>query len=102
MRFFIACLFAFPLVVIGLPLSGEAAVTPESGPVGAVVTITGKGFGPFRSAHDSRVSFKGAPALIQRWEPDLIVVKVPLRAADGPVEVVRGKKRIPVGSFSVQ
>ena len=102
MRFFIACLLGFSLAIIGLPAWGVAAVTPESGPVGAIVTITGKGFGPFRSAHDNRVSFNGAPALIQRWEPDLIVVKVPLRAADGTVEVVRGKKRIPVGSFSVR
>ena len=101
MRFLIACLLGLPLAVVGLPALGMAAVTPASGPVGTIVTITGKGFGPFRSAHDNRVSFKGAPALIQRWEPELIVVKVPLRAADGPVEVVRGKKRIPVGSFTV-
>ena len=101
MRFLIACLLALPLAIVGLPALGMAVVTPASGPVGTIVTITGKGFGPFRSAHDNRVSFKGAPALIQRWEPDLIVVKVPLRAADGPVEVVRGKKRMPVGSFTV-
>jgi hypothetical protein len=101
MRLLIACLLGLPLAIVGLPAMGMAAVTPASGPVGTIVTITGKGFGPFRSAHDNRVSFKGAPALIQRWEPDLIVVKVPLRAVDGPIEVVRGKKRIPVGSFTV-
>jgi len=101
MTFLIACLLSLPLATVGLPALGMAAVTPASGPVGTIVTITGKGFGPFRSAHDNRVAFKGTPALIQRWDPDLIVVKVPLRAADGPVEVVRGKKRIPVGSFSV-
>ena len=79
-----------------------SSLIPESGPPGAVVNIAGKGFGQFRSAQDNRVLFQGTPALIQRWDPDLIVVKVPLRATNGPVEVVRGKKRTTVGTFTVQ
>ena len=66
------------------------------------MTISGKGFGPFKSTQENRVLFNGSPALIQRWEPDLLEVKVPLRATSGPVEVVKGKRRIPAGSFSVQ
>ena len=79
-----------------------SSLIPESGPPGAVVNIAGKGFGQFRSAQDNRVLFQGTPALIQRWDSDLIVVKVPLRATNGPVEVVRGKKRTTVGTFTVQ
>jgi hypothetical protein len=47
------------------------------------------------------VTFSGIPALIQRWEPDVIEVKVPFRAASGPVEVMVGKKRIPAGVFTI-
>jgi hypothetical protein len=66
------------------------------------VALSGKGFGAFKSTRENHVLFSGAPALIQRWEPELVEVKVPVRAKDGPVEVVRGKKRIKVGTFTVQ
>ena len=80
----------------------ENSVIPDNAPPGAVVSIAGKGFGQFRSAQENRVLFHGTPALIQRWDPDLIVAKVPLRATNGPVEVVRGKKKTTVGTFTVQ
>src|SRR5207253_10946989 len=91
-----------PLAVFTPPAWAESSLIPESAPPDAVVNVAGKGFGQFRSAQDNRVLFRGAPALIQRWDPDLIVVKVPLRATSGPVEVVRGKKKTTVGSFTVQ
>ena len=97
------------LVCLGFPAAGwfspvwaDPGVFPEAAPPGATVTISGKGFGQFKTTQDNRVLFNGSPALIQRWEPDLLEVKVPLRATSGPVEVIRGKKRIAVGSFSVQ
>src|SRR6476660_3584984 len=103
MWFILFCALIAP--VAGLTSSTWAAsssLIPESAPPGAVVNISGKGFGQFRSAQENRVLFHGAPALIQRWDPDLIVVKVPLRATNGAVEVVRGKKKTRVGTFTVQ
>src|SRR2546430_8093826 len=91
------------LVCLGFPAAGwfspvwaDPGVFPEAAPPGATVTISGKGFGQFKTTQDNRVLFNGSPALIQRWEPDLLEVKVPLRATSGPVEVIRGKKRIAV------
>jgi hypothetical protein len=80
----------------------ETTLNPNSAAPGATVSIGGKGFGPFRSTQENRVLFNGTPALIQRWEPNLIVVKVPLRATTGPVEVLRGKKKIAAGTFTLQ
>ena len=95
-----ACI-GFPVVGWLSPAWADAGVFPEAAPPGATVTIAGKGFGQFQSTRENRVLFNGLPALIQRWEPDLLEVKVPLRATSGPVEVVRGKRRIPAGTFSV-
>ncbi len=77
------------------------ALAPDAAPPGATVTITGKGFGTFKSSQENRVFFNNVPALVQRWEPDLVSVKVPLRAATGPVEIAKGKKRTKVGTFTV-
>lgn len=95
--------FCLGLAVAGLvsPAWAETGLAPDAAPPGATVTIAGKRFGEFKSALANRVVFNGVPALIQRWEPDLIVVKVPLRATTGPVEVIRGKKKVTVGTFTV-
>src|SRR6476659_7661543 len=98
----VLCLFLAPTMGASTSAWAEQALVPDTAPPGAVVSITGKGFGSFRSAQENRVLFHGAPALIQRWDPDLIVVKVPLRATNGAVEVVRGQKKTIVGSFTVQ
>src|SRR5579884_1195460 len=76
-------------------------ITPESATPGATVAIAGAGFGAFKSAQANRVLFNGVAALIQRWEPDLIEVKVPFRAVDGPVEVIAGRKKVQAGTFKV-
>jgi len=47
------------------------------------------------------VTVGGFPALIQRWEPDLIEVKVPFQAQTGPVEIVAGKNRMSAGKLIV-
>jgi hypothetical protein len=102
MWFIFICVLVAPVAGYTTSAWAENNVIPEAAPPGAVVSIAGKGFGQFRSAQENRVLFRGTPALIQRWDPDLIVVKVPLRATNGPVEVVRGKKKTTVGTFTVQ
>ncbi|HSQ51345.1 MAG TPA: IPT/TIG domain-containing protein [Nitrospiraceae bacterium] len=74
---------------------------PSTAVPGATVSIGGKGFGAFRSAQVNRVTVGGFPALIQRWEPDLIEVKVPFQAQTGPVEIVAGKNRMSAGKLIV-
>ncbi|MBI3602935.1 MAG: IPT/TIG domain-containing protein [Nitrospirae bacterium] len=96
------------LFCVGLPVAGwlgpvraDAALAPDAAPPGATVTITGQGFGRFKSTQENRVLFNQVPALVQRWEPDVVTVKVPLRAGSGPVEITKGKKKVQVGTFTV-
>ncbi len=72
------------------------SVTP-----GATLSLTGKGFGNFKSVQTNKVTVNGVPALVQRWEPDLIEVKVPFKATSGPVEVLIGKKKLSAGALSI-
>jgi IPT/TIG domain len=74
---------------------------PSTAVSGATLSISGKGFGAFQSVHVNRVTVGGFPALIQRWEPDLIEVKVPFQAQSGPVEVMAGKKKRAAGTLTV-
>ena len=74
---------------------------PSTAVPGATVSIGGKGFGAFRSVHVNRVTVGGFPALIQRWESDLIEVKVPFQAQSGPVEIMTGKKKMVAGKLII-
>ena len=74
---------------------------PSTAVPGATVSIAGKGFGSFRSVQVNRVTVSGVPALIQRWESDLIEVKIPFQAQSGPVEVMAGKKKMAAGTLTV-
>jgi hypothetical protein len=74
---------------------------PSTAIPGATVTIGGKGFGVFRSVHVNRVTVGGVLALIQRWESDLIEVKVPFHAQSGPVEIMVGKKKMAAGKLII-
>ncbi|MBX3235147.1 MAG: IPT/TIG domain-containing protein [Nitrospiraceae bacterium] len=85
----------------GVALAESPVLTPAAAVPGATISITGKGFGAYKSPQFNKVSFKGVPALVQRWESDLIEVKVPSKAGNGPVDVVIGKKKLSAGSFSV-
>ena len=91
----------------GLTIAGFAAAPsplelhPSTAVPGGTVMIGGKGFGEFRSVHVNRVTVGGVPALIQRWEPDLIEVKVPFRAQSGSVEVKVGKKKMAAGKLII-
>ena len=79
----------------------EAPVLHPSAAVpGATLSITGKGFGSFKSTRFNQVKFQGVPALIQRWDSDLIEVRVPSQATNGPVDIIMGKKHVPAGSFT--
>jgi len=76
-------------------------VTPTTATPGATVVVSGKGLGSFKSVQFNKVTVGGVPALIQRWEADLVEVKVPAKAATGPVEVFIGKKKLAAGTLTV-
>lgn len=80
----------------------QAELFPASGPPGVTVTIGGSAFGEFVSTAENRVDFNGMPALIQLWEPDLVMVKVPLRAKSGDVTVSGPKGTVVAGRFAIQ
>jgi len=88
---------------VGLCVAAPSApeLYPATAVPGATVAIGGKGFGTFRSVQINRVTVGGIPALIQRWESDLIEVKVPFHAQSGPVEVIAGKKRLAAGKLII-
>ena len=66
------------------------------------MTIGGSAFGDFVSTAENRVDFNGVPALIQLWEPDLVMVKVPLGAKSGDVTVSGSKGATVAGQFKIQ
>ncbi len=90
------------MVSLGLSSMVGAELLPEAGPLGATVTVSGGEFGDFQSTQMNRVEFNGVPALVQQWESDFIMVKVPLEAKTGKVTVTNGDSKIDVGSFTVQ
>lgn len=93
----------FPLILLILtPALAIASVSPDSGPIGTTVTITGGGFGKFVSTRDNMVLFGKAPALVEHWDNDRIVARVPLKAASGPVTLKQGKKTKSAGAFTVE
>lgn len=77
-----------------------ALSSPAATP-GSTLTLSGKGFGSFRSAQFNRVTVNGVSALVQRWEPETIEIKVPFRATSGFVEVWIGKKNLLAGHVSI-
>jgi hypothetical protein len=108
-QFMKACVTGVCMVTLWAGLSaGVSAATPsvlELHPSttvpGATLSIGGKGFGTFRSVQVNRVTIGGFQALIQRWESDLIEVKVPSKAQTGPVEVMAGKRKMTAGTLTV-
>jgi YD repeat-containing protein len=59
--------------------------TPNSGPPGATVTISGTGFGA--AASQNTVTFNGAAAAVAWASPMQLVVTVPAAATTGPIRV---------------
>ena len=68
---------------------------------GATLVLNGKGFGIFKSTQFNRVTVNGVSALVQRWEADVIEVKVPFKATSGFVEVLIGKKKLLAGFLTI-
>jgi len=98
----ISCLTLIVSFVLGVGAPVNAELFPESGPPGTTVTVGGDDFGEFVSTAVNRVEFNGASALIQLWEKDLVMVKVPLGAKTGPVMVISGTSKKSMGEFSVR
>ncbi|MDO9119966.1 MAG: IPT/TIG domain-containing protein [Nitrospira sp.] len=98
--------FALTILAVSLPMSSFAGqapieISPRTATPGATVVVSGKGLGAFKSVQFNKVTFAGVPALIQRWESDLVEVKVPFKATTGPVEMMIGKKKLSAGTFTV-
>src|SRR5947208_9413968 len=95
-------------LAVGIVAGGHAwavtAINPDSGPIGVTVTITGEGFGKFVSARNNAVLFgkNKAAGLVEQWENDRIVVRVPRKAGTGPVVVKSGTKSKTVGNYNVE
>ena len=81
--------------------TASIALSATSLPPGATLSLSGTGFGTFQSVHVNKVTVNGVPALIQRWDSDLIEIKLPFKATTGPVEIVAGKKKIQAGSVTI-
>ena len=64
------------------------SLTPASAPVGALVTITGAGFGPVQGG--STVNFNGTLAATTSWSDTRIVAAVSNLTTTGPVSVTVG------------
>ncbi len=96
-----AFLWAWGSLWIAEAAPSAVQLQPATGVPGATVSIIGKGFGRFTSAQVNRVTFGGVPALIQRWDPDVVEVRVPSKAQTGTVELTIGKKRVPAGTFTI-
>ncbi|MGH6690375.1 MAG: IPT/TIG domain-containing protein, partial [Gammaproteobacteria bacterium] len=62
-------------------------LTPSSGPVGTLVTITGGGF----VSDATQVSFNGVAAVIRSVTPTTLTATVPLDARSGPVAVTTSR-----------
>lgn len=80
----------------GIELSARS-VTP-----GATLVLNGKGFGTFKSTYVNRVTVNGVPALVQRWDAEVIEIKVPFKATSGAVEVLIGKKKLFAGFLMLE
>jgi len=74
----------FGFTVLGTPPQ-ISAITPNSGPVGTVVSISGSGFGA--SEGNGYVSIGGATATVLQWSDTFVVASVGNGAVSGVVKV---------------
>ena len=68
-----------------LPTPNITTMSPSSGTVGTVVTLTGTGFGLLQG--NSTVTFNGAPGIPTAWSDTSITVPAPVAGSTGPVVV---------------
>lgn len=95
--FWLVCLAGEANLLVALAGQGPIELSSRSSTPGATLVLTGKGFGTFKSAQFNRVTVNGLPALVQRWDAQVIEIKVPFRATSGPVDVFLGKKKLSAG-----
>jgi RHS repeat-associated protein len=76
-----------------------ANLTPSSGPVGTLVTVTGTGFGTAQSS--STVSLSGTNATSVGWTDTEIQVLVPSGASSGPLSVTVNGQTANSSAFTV-
>jgi IPT/TIG domain-containing protein len=76
-----------------------ASLSPTSGPIDTLVTITGTSFGSTQSS--SKVTFQQNIATIERWSATSIVVQVPTGATTGNVVVTVGGRASNGVTFTV-
>lgn len=67
-----------------------AEFTPDSGPVGTVVTIYGIGFSA--TAANNAITFNGVAAAVTSASPTMLITTVPNGATTGPISVTVGVK----------
>ena len=84
---------------VTLPAPAITNLNPNSGTVGATVTITGTNFGATQGS--STVTFNGTAATATSWSATSITVTVPTGAATGNVVVTVGGQASTGVSFSV-
>ena len=84
-------------VVTAIP--SITSVSPTSGPVGTLVTITGVNFGSTQGS--STVTFNGAAAVPTRWSTTSIAAPVPSGATTGNVVVTVGGVASNAATFTV-
>jgi len=83
-------------VVEGLSITG---ISPTSGVVGEVVTLTGTGFGAIQGT--STVKLNGTSAVVASWSDTSIVAFVPSGASSGPFSVTVNSNTVNSASFTV-
>jgi IPT/TIG domain len=76
-----------------------ADITPNSGPVGALVTIDGSGFGA--SQGSGSVSINGTPMQVLSWDDSLILAAVATGTATGSINVQQGPIAISRPTFTM-
>jgi YD repeat-containing protein len=76
------------LVVVPQPPPTISSLSPNSGAVGAAVTVTGTNFGMMQGA--STLKFNGVTATPTSWSPTAINAPVPSGATTGPAVVTVG------------
>jgi RHS repeat-associated protein len=72
-----------PFALLGAP--SITSITPDNGPSGTDVTVSGTNFGPTQST--STIAFSGVPADVTSWSNTQIIARVPAAATDGLVSV---------------
>jgi hypothetical protein len=77
-----------PAAAFNLVVPEIASVHPASDNIGALVTITGQGFGQSLNQANGSVTFAGSAARVKSWSENSIQVRVPQIAAGGSQSVV--------------